>query len=669
MASIKEIEQMDALRSADLEGHEVDPSVIWEEEPAASFREFNESQAYLGAFPLSGRQYYDVEQLVGLEPKNTFNPNRKYDQLVLVYGKGGGKDEVASRIALYIVHLLLCLRSPQEYLLGIRSRSNLHLINVAKKGRQAEKVFFQYFKNNLLGSRWYKDRFDITERNQWYSKVVKRSKVRGKIIVTGNGIIFPKNIEAVAETTENESWEGYNPVLYVLDEISGFTSAVELEKAWKIYNTAKSSTDSRVTRNFKGLGVVMSYPRQDEGDVILELFKQSQEGGRCFGSLAYPWQSKGMHNFSADTFVLSHPRISSYFDLESCGIEIPVNFLGSFDSHDPRTLDDSITKFLCIPPPTSGGWLEYPERIKPLISSKTDPESPRHRLPLFETRDIIEHTADQDGNVVHYLIKQLQYCRARSPYERLEIPRVAWLDAAQKHCDAVLSIGHLEQRVIDSGGQAVSIETVVVDDELTWRPDASRGIQVSLSNIEQWLTVIIPDSIRLVAVGADAWNSAHLEEKLRKRGIKVEIHNLNLEDYDLLKRQIYLGGMDFIEGETPGQLRNLIYAGVNHKPVRKPGFLQDLADGVCGLVRLLTGRDARGHLSAGRRAIESLPVPVIGGMSPVSNPMDRIEGAPSMGSGGIRNIPLPRGSGVQRSSTPPAQGPSRGLPRPVTLGR
>lgn len=659
MATLPDIERVIAIKEAEIVGQDVDDSVVWLHDPVG-FREFNESPSYLNAFPLSDAQYEDIETLIGNDPKKTFHPTRVNDIFVMVYGKGGGKGAVAARLFLYVTYLLECLANPQEFLLGVRDKSWLTLLNVAKKEKQAERVFFGYFVAYLVDSPWFKNHFDIKHQSQWKSRVVKKSHYMGTINITSNSVTFPKNIQCITETTENESWEGYNLVLFLLDEISGFTSAAELVKANAMFNTARSSAASRVTKNFRGLGLITSYPRQDEGDVALDLLKQSYVLDRVAGILRYPWLSKGLHNYSGEVFVFKHPRLDSFFGIEGVGVEIPIEYKPEFDIN----AEDSITKYLCIPPKTAGGWLEYPDRLMSLIVSR-DPEHPKFRLPLFETEDYLDDTIDEDGKRVRYLCKRLKDCRARNQVERYQIPRVAWLDAANKYCDAVIGIGHLETRIVKTDSGPIPIDVVVEDDQLIWRPDMDRGIQVSIANVEKWLTTYIPANIRLVAVGADQWNSATLEERLRKQKIKVEIYNLKLIDYDLLKRQVYLGAYSFLaKSESPGQLVNLVNGGPKQAPQKKPGFLKDCADTSCGINRLLVGRDKKGRKSKGRQqSVNRMPVGITGGGTSVPVPMDQVGNKPVRG-GGIRDIQIPSSAARLEELNPQSRpsAPNRNLP-------
>ena len=656
MAALEEIE----LQFPDVHAAETGAdSMIWEEDPV-TFREFCESGAFLDAFSLSDRQYQDAELLIGNDPKKMFDPSRENSILVMVYGKGGGKDEVASRISLYVVYVLLCMRSPQEYLIGVKSASTLHIINVAKKGRQAQEIFFTYFRNWLLRSRWFRDRFDIAYKGQWHSKVKRRNKVRGKVVVTQDEAKFPKNIHCLAETTENESWEGYNPVLFNLDEISGFTSAKELEQGWAIFNTARTSVTSRQTKTFKGMGLVFSYPRQEEGDIILDLYKLSQtpEGAGVVASLAYPWQSKGMHIYSGETFVFRHPRLDTFFGIDNVGIEVPVEYREDFVQRP----EDSMTKYLCIPPKTSGAWIEYPDHVYSHISS-TDPNSPSFRPRLFRTEDYIDHVQTPDGKVTKYLCKRIIGCAAKTQYERFSVRRVMWLDNAEMYCDAVVVIAHYEQRTIKLfSGEVVSVNVVVIDDELVWRPDPKFGVQVSVSNIESIMVDTIPGYVKVVAAGADQWNSAELLERFRRKGIIAEKHNINLDDYDLLKRQTYIGGMDFLaETIGPAQLVNLVRTGsAKQKPIKKPLHLQDSADSHVGVVKMLVGQEPNRRASRGLMQDNNRVVGVTGGMVVPSAPFSNVAATPSGPS------PTPPAPGNASSPVPRMASPD--LIRQITKG-
>src|SRR5687767_6046070 len=57
-------------------------------------------------------------------------PTRMVNNVVLQWGKGGGKDHVARICSMRIAYLLLCLVSPQEYF-KMPEQDTIHMLNVA----------------------------------------------------------------------------------------------------------------------------------------------------------------------------------------------------------------------------------------------------------------------------------------------------------------------------------------------------------------------------------------------------------------------------------------------------------------------------------------------------------------------------------------------------------
>ena len=169
---------------------------------------------------------------------------------VLMAGQGSGKDTCSIFVGLRIVYLLNCLRSPQKYF-NMERNSFIDAINVAPNADLARNIYFQTLINVLKNSPLFDpDRANSISYN-----------------ATQTLINFPKNIRLISGNSENESWQGYTPILILLDEIDAFKSEQELRKssglrsegAEGIYKTAKSLIQSR----FPGVGrvVSLSWPR------------------------------------------------------------------------------------------------------------------------------------------------------------------------------------------------------------------------------------------------------------------------------------------------------------------------------------------------------------------------------------------------------------------------
>ena len=195
MSNQRDIDRMIATKEAELSGGDVDDNVVWLDDNIAGFREFCESPSYLNTFPLSDEQYLDIESLIGTDPKKTFHPSRTNDLLVLVYGKGGGKGLCIARAFTYLVYLLENLGNPQAFLFDVQDKaSRLTLLNVAKKEKQAERVFFGYFTSLIKTSPWFREHFEIKDKNHWHSRIAKKSHYKGTIHITSDAVMFPNNV-------------------------------------------------------------------------------------------------------------------------------------------------------------------------------------------------------------------------------------------------------------------------------------------------------------------------------------------------------------------------------------------------------------------------------------------------------------------------------------------
>ena len=206
------------------------------EEVPVPIEEFVED--YLHHPPLSENQYkiikastqiYTKKTLVNLygEEKGEERYKETFNEVICRLGKGAGKDAMARISCAYIVYLLLCLRDPQKYF-GKPPNDAIDIMNIAVNADQANRVFFRQFVELIKGCEWFDGKYDA-----------KRSEVN-----------FIKNINLISGHSESESLEGYNVIVCILDEISGFadennTGNKKAKTAEAIYNMHRASVDSR----------------------------------------------------------------------------------------------------------------------------------------------------------------------------------------------------------------------------------------------------------------------------------------------------------------------------------------------------------------------------------------------------------------------------------------
>ena len=228
-----------------LDGEEFD-------EKPVSLREFVTDEKYLGLPELSEYQYTLIEKSSQVYKESTLiklfgekEGHRMFKQtaneVVAQLGKGSGKDYCSTIAVAYIVYLLLCLKDPASYY-GKPPGDSIDIINIAINAQQASNVFFKGFRTRIDKSPWF----------------------IGKYSEKASEIKFNKNITVHSGHSEREAWEGYNVIVVILDEISGFsvenTTGHEQAKTGSlIYEMYRASVDSRFPDY--GKVILLSFPR------------------------------------------------------------------------------------------------------------------------------------------------------------------------------------------------------------------------------------------------------------------------------------------------------------------------------------------------------------------------------------------------------------------------
>lgn len=301
-----------------------------EEEPVP-LEVFVQDRKYLGLPPLSPvqteiakhiTQIYKPHTLVqlhgeekGMEIYNKYTVN----EVIAMLGKGSGKDHT-SRISLaYIAYLLHCLRDPLDYYNKAHG-VYIDLLNLAVNAQQAQRVFFEPFKNLLL-------------RSPYFNDVGFEPRV-------GEVFFFSRPIRCFSGHSESEGWEGYEVMTVVLDEIAAFKTDIELKgearakgSASAIYKMSKASIMSR----FPDVGkvVLLSFPRF-KGDFIEE---------RYYGAIAN-----------------NEPKT---WGIKKATWEVnPTITREDLESEYVRNPREARARFECEPPEMEDAYFREPDRVR-----------------------------------------------------------------------------------------------------------------------------------------------------------------------------------------------------------------------------------------------------------------------------------------------------------------
>jgi hypothetical protein len=435
-------------------------------------------------------QVYKKKDLVRLygttRGEEIFSHTKK--EIIMMLGKGAGKDFTSTIGCAYLVHKLLCLRDPARYF-GKPAGDAIDIINIAINAQQANNVFFKGFINKIENSPWFAGRFQ---------------KKMGQVA-------FGKGITVHSGHSERESWEGYNVILVILDEIAGFAvdsssgneNAKTAEAVYKMYAAS-------VTSRFPDVGkiVELSFPRY-QGDFITtryekvvanketvlktHTFKLNEDlpDGIEENEFEIEWEEDTILEYTVPhVFALKRP---SWVINQARNIS---EYMSAFID-DPA---DSLGRFACMPPKALDAFFKSQERVEAAFSRPDDA---------------------LDG-----------FGRLRADFEPIDgIDYYVHVDLAQKHDHAAVAMAHVGGWGFFENaykGRAAA-PRVIVDVVKYWKPRTDQPID--LKDIYEFILELNRRGFRLKLITFDRWNSTQTIEDLRSNGLKAELLSVALPHY------------------------------------------------------------------------------------------------------------------------------------------
>ena len=505
-----------------------DMASVWREKPVG-LEEFVKSGMHLGhARGLFPRQQSAMDNLLGTDPEKLFTEpgtdgGREYQMAVLLWGKGAGKDFLCSVVVCYIVHVLLCLRDPQGYF-GLAAGEPLDVVNVAYNADQAKHVFFTKLKERVRSWRWLRENFNVWESGR---KLGRHVPGRPEVWVNDNNIEFPRGIRAFSRNSQNESYEGFNVIAWVMDEASAFLSKLKRENADRIYQTLRTSAVSRFQR--KWVGFVISYPRHAD-DFTMTKLREAQEGklpGCYADGPASTWEVN--HNLGQQGFVEIRP-----------GHSVPIETANDYTAD----YEEAKARYECDPPLARDAFFREPDRLWDAVAVGKAPVVEWE--PTTTTMEVV--SPDGEGTI-------------RREFRSVKLTKLGKLakgtrlffhgDPGVSNDSFALALGHGVPATIievvragDVMDEAALLRTdtdpdrlipwerdvtrTVIDAVIVWQPDPAKGIQVDLQNVED----VIQQLHRRYRLGGpskvgptgtfDHWNSAAAIQRMLKRKMNVK---------------------------------------------------------------------------------------------------------------------------------------------------
>lgn len=463
-----------------------------------------------------------------------------YNEVIMQLGKGSGKDYCSGIACAYLVYLLLCLKDPARYF-GKPSGDAIDILNIAINSTQAKNVFFKGFKKRITESPWFV----------------------GKYYPKADSIEFQKSITVHSGHSERESWEGYNVILVILDEIAGFalestTGHDQAKTSDAVYKMYRGSVDSR----FPDFGKVLllSFPRYKNDfiqtaydDAIAEketvikehVFKKDDEMPDGFGENEFSIEWEEDHIVS-----YKYPKV---FAMKRTTWEvnptIKINSLKKAFMSDPV---DAMGRFACMPP----------EAIDAFFKSKEKVEN------AFREKNI---AIGHDGRFADWF----------KPDDTKRY--FMHVDLAQKHDRCAVALAHVDhwrsQRIMDTS--TILAPFVVVDAIKYWTPTSDKS--VDFTEVKDYILNIKRLGFDVRMVTFDRWNSFDMMEQLKLYGLNSETLSVAKKHYDDMKLAIY---EDRVRGpENDILIKELLKLRIIKDKVDHPRQgSKDLADATCGAI-------------------------------------------------------------------------------------
>jgi hypothetical protein len=512
---------------------------IWQYKPV-SFAEFISDHLKLPS--LSERQYYDCMMLLGDNPEKVFDGTSPYNMLVLLAGKGSGKDYMASIVVTYCFYLLLCMRDPHKYF-DTPAGHGLDMLIVSFSAKQALEVSFDRVKQCFKHWKWLERNYSLIVGEKYIT-----AKGRPEIHIYNDKIISYNNIRIFSEHSMQEAYEGYNVLVFVLSESSAFKSRTEERNADKVLSTLKTSASSRFGKRWKG--IIMSFPRHDvDLDFTYNLYELAKKKGRDEETGINIWASKG----ATWDFLPAHKLSGKTFEFE--GQQIPIEFRDDFELNPV----EAKMKFLCEPP--IGATRLIPSDVisksvhafAPLITAEQYVEDKKIRLKF--------NGLVKDRFVQNYLIT---------------------VDLGEVMSATAMALQHLDA---DKG--------YVLDALWAWTPDPKLEHGVDYQDVKRCL-FDLGKLIPQVRIGFDQWQSILFKSDLNKVGVQTLDYSLYKDrDYGIFRKGMAAGVVHLLSPlhcpEFLIQLKALKEVDGITVLDKKMSLRKDLVDVVVGGFKVLLG--------------------------------------------------------------------------------
>lgn len=428
--------------------------------------------------------------IFGEEPNNY--KMSKYGEAIATGGIGWGKSTVASIALCYMVHWLLCLKDPQDFF-ELLPGSRIAAMMMSTSEPQARQVIFGDIKARVDNSPWFRSKYPYDPKFK-------------------NQIRFPKEIWIIPGDSSETTFEGYNILAGIIDEIDSHKVTNQKDYAEQGYTTISS----RMTSRFGDRGFLFCVGQTKyEGSFASRHYERMKNDPDAYAVKLALWESIGWEKF----LLPDGTRNSFYYDTKrkkivskalgdamgaglSTGegeenhlVEVPNSYRKDFDNDPEKAIRD----LAGIPPTSKSPFITFDYKIE---TARELWESI-----AMETYGTAEEPVDSNGVLAPWF---------RAPNS---VQRVVHIDIGVSNDALGFAMGH-SPGVKEVDGEVKQL--IVID--LLFRLVAPPGGQIELAQVRQLLYQLRDVlGFRFKKVTLDSYQSTDMMQQLARKRFRTEL--------------------------------------------------------------------------------------------------------------------------------------------------
>jgi hypothetical protein len=424
------------------------------------------------------------------------------------------KSFLASILACYAAHHLLCLRTPHENY-KLTADKNIAIINMGINATQAKEVVF----TGIRGFIWESPFFQ-----QFNPKVLSWTI----LFETQKILLASGNSKATTPL-------GYNVFYAILDEAAFYTDTAEKDVAQEIYITLQRRIVSRFWDD--GLLMMISSPRYTE-DFIMKKYEESNERDENWVlkathiySLRLPtWKVKYNWDRNSEEYFYFNPRLSQILEEDEINEQLlirKVNYIETPDFDDTYDLREIPLKYKI-------SFQQNPDQAKRDFGA-----TPSLALSGFFTSwEIIKecYNLERENPVVAPGKYEFKERPLRMPYYiHIDI----WFNRDGKGDHTGFAMGHFGGWVTDEATWEKRMKFVI---DLIEEIAVSEGkSEIEVSEIRNRIYDLKAMGFNIALVTLDWYQSKDTMQILKNKGIKTDYLSVDrtIEPYNILKASFY----------------------------------------------------------------------------------------------------------------------------------